>query len=92
MEDKLRVIRLLTNKDVLKCLQRISEKESRFTDLADVCPSERLRSLRLAELEDAGLIKRAPKYEGKKIRVVYRITAQGEMLLGAFERVINLKN
>ncbi len=81
MEDKLRIIRFLTNKDVLRCLEKISQQESRFTDLAEVCPSERMRSLRLAELEDVGLIKKAPKYEGKKIRIVYQITSRGKRVL-----------
>ena len=81
MAEKLRIIRLLTNKDVLGCLEKIRRQESRFTDLADVCPSERMRSLRLAKLEDANLIERAPKQEGKKILVVYQITGKGKRIL-----------
>ena len=88
MEEKLRIIRLLTNKDVLKCLQRISEKESRFTDLADVCPSERMRSLRLADLEKARLIRKNPIVEGNKVKVFYRITKEGKRRLDDFERLL----
>lgn len=88
MTKKLRIIRLLTNKDVLKCLQKINTQESRFTDLADVCPSERLRSLRLAELERAGLIKKNPLLSGNKVRVLYRITKEGKNVLDGFERLL----
>jgi len=88
MEETLRVIRLLTNKDVLKCLQKINSQESRFTDLADVCPSERLRSLRLAELEKAGLIRKNPVVEGNKVRVRYRITDVGKSMLNGIEKIL----
>ncbi len=88
MEEKLRVIRLLTNRDVLNCLRKISKTESRFTDLADVCPSERLRSLRLAELEKAGLIKKNPLLEGNKVKVFYQLTKEGKGILQGIERLL----
>jgi DNA-binding HxlR family transcriptional regulator len=81
MPESLKVLRVLTNKGVLDCLAKISSTESRFTDLADVCPSERLRSLRLAELEAYGLIQREPRKDGRKYRIVYRITGKGRRML-----------
>jgi len=47
-----------------------------------------LRSLRLAELEKAGLIRKNPVVEGNKVRVRYRITDVGKSMLNGIEKIL----
>ncbi|MFA5108276.1 MAG: hypothetical protein WC492_01955 [Candidatus Micrarchaeia archaeon] len=80
----LRLLRLLSNKSVLDVLAQISLKESRFKELS-VISNERMRSIRLAELEEFKLIERVGRKLNGKIISFYKITENGKMVLKAVE-------
>jgi len=63
----------------------------RFVDLKEVCRSNRTRSARLKELEEAGLIKVFPEMIGKRAYTFYRITPLGKEALKFAEKLIALR-
>ncbi len=88
VESKLRLIRLMTNKNVLDILQRLQNGPARFTDLAEACPSVRLRSLRLADLTKNGLIQKKAIGVNENLQVVYQITEKGKKLAEEVKKLL----
>jgi len=87
-EEKLKLIRLMTHKNVLEMLRALGSGPLRFTDLAPACQSERLRSLRLADLSKAGLIQKKAIGSGNDLRIVYQITEKGKKLADEIGRLL----
>jgi len=64
----------------------------RFLDLKEICNSNRTRSARLKELEEARLIKAVPKMVGRRAYTFYEITTLGKETLKLGEKLISLKS
>jgi len=64
----------------------------RFLDLKEICNSNRTRSARLKELEEARLIKAVPKMVGRRAYTFYEITTLGKEALKLGEKLISLKS
>jgi DNA-binding HxlR family transcriptional regulator len=63
----------------------------RFTDLRDVCESNRSRSARIKELEEEGLIKTVPKMIKRRAYTFYEITSKGKEALALCEKLLELE-
>ncbi|MCL6089170.1 MAG: winged helix-turn-helix transcriptional regulator [Candidatus Marsarchaeota archaeon] len=88
VDEKIKLIRLMTHKNVLDMLRVLSSGPSRFTDLASACQSERLRSLRLADLMKAGLIQKKAIGSGNDLQIMYQITEKGRKLREEIEGLL----
>lgn len=83
-----RVLKLISSKHILGTLRHIRESKSRFSELESIFPSERLRCIRLGELEELGVLKRVAEKRGKKTVLVYELTKRGLDFLENLERAI----
>jgi DNA-binding HxlR family transcriptional regulator len=83
------LIPLLGEKYVIDILEDLLEGEKRFVDLADVCPNEKTRTVKLRKLEEAGLIETASLKTGKRFFVHYKLTEKGKTTLQELMKIEN---
>lgn len=68
--------------EILKTLSNV--KEARFKDLYKACPIEKMRTQRLKELEENGLVKSSVTKLGRRPILVYNISDRGRKVLELF--------
>jgi DNA-binding HxlR family transcriptional regulator len=83
------LIPLLGEKYVIDILEDLLEGEKRFVDLADVCPNEKTRTVKLRKLEEAGLIETVSLKIGKRFFVHYKLTEKGKTTIQELMRIEN---
>jgi len=85
------ILHILGRSYALEILRAVNEKSMRFTDLKDVCKSNRTRSARIKELEDRGLIKAIPTKIRRRAYIFYEITPKGREVLDVCEKLLKLE-
>jgi DNA-binding HxlR family transcriptional regulator len=83
------LIPLLGEKYVIDILEDLLEGEKRFVDLADVCPNEKTRTVKLRKLEEAGLIETVSLKIGKRFFVHYKLTEKGKTTIQELMKIEN---
>jgi DNA-binding HxlR family transcriptional regulator len=83
------LIPLLGERYVINILEDLLEGEKRFVDLADVCPNEKTRTVKLRKLEESGLIETVSLKIGKRFFVHYKLTERGKTTLQELMRIEN---
>jgi DNA-binding HxlR family transcriptional regulator len=79
-EDKLRILRIISQPYVLELLNAMI-KPKRFKELVSICKNERTLTLKLKVLHKNGLVDVAPIKEGNRYFNSYRTTKKGIKVL-----------
>ncbi|MBL7169523.1 MAG: helix-turn-helix transcriptional regulator [Candidatus Aenigmarchaeota archaeon] len=80
-DGQMKIIHLISKKytyGMLKCLETGAK---RFKDLKEACEGEKMRTQRLRELEDFGLIDIDVKRVGRRPVSFYRLSEKGKTIL-----------
>ena len=81
------VFNLLSKKYTYDMLKSMEQKPKRFRDLERVCQNEKMRTQRLHEMEDVGIVKVKVKRIGGKAISVYGLSEKGKHTLKVAEDV-----
>jgi DNA-binding HxlR family transcriptional regulator len=84
-------LKILAQSHAIDILSSLNKEKMRFIDLKAVCLSNRTRSARLKELEEADLIKAVPGMVHKRAYTFYEITPIGKEALKLAEKLITLR-
>ena len=85
------ILRVLGQSHALEILASLDEKPMRFTDLKEVCKSNRTRSAKLKESEKEKLLKLCQKL-GSRAYTFYEITPLGKQALELCRSLLYLES
>lgn len=82
------ILQLIGKKYTYEILKVLSESSNvRFKDLGKACPIEKMRSQRLRELEESGLIKSSIIKLGRRPVLIYNISERGREVLELLDKI-----
>jgi DNA-binding HxlR family transcriptional regulator len=88
-EDKM--INLLSKKYTFKMLKSLKEGPKRFKDFSEICENEKMRTQRLGEFEELGIVKATPKRIGRRSVSFYELSEKGKEVLKITEKIKKLE-
>ena len=82
------ILTLLGKKYSFEILSELADyTDSRFKDLKEACPIEKMRTQRLKELERNGLIKHSIHMVGRRPILIYNISESGNDIVRGLMRI-----
>lgn len=82
------MLHLVGEKYIYEILRSLSESPKRYTDLKQVCSSDRTLTRKLQNLQDAGLVDTEMGKKGRKAVINYRLTDRGRAVFSKADGLV----